>query len=323
MATRKLTAPTKRPIRLPPVRPNPGLTEAYQARIDRLIGLMHRDVDRQVRRQRRLNPPELASDGHYDPAWELPYFSRWRTAEKDEPAVWEGMVPLTDAENLGVRVYLIQVQDTLAMDESPAAGLRRLMARLSRKWLSRFDTFAQRWSKRFTVDAVRGADRSFSAALRKAGFTVRFQMTREANDVMQATIAEQVGLIKSIPAQYLLDVQGAVMRSVQVGGPLHDLTNELETKYGITRRRAALIARSQNNIATASITRVRQQEVGITEAIWLHSAGGRVPRPTHVANTGKPYKVAEGWFDPHEKKRIWPGQLINCRCVSKAIIPGL
>jgi uncharacterized protein with gpF-like domain len=92
----------------------------------------------------------------------------------------------------------------------------------------------------------------------------------------------------------------------------------------VTKRRAALISRDQNNKATAVITRVRQQELGVAEAIWVHSTAGKTPRPTHV-KAGRErvrYAIAEGWYDPHEKKNVWPGELINCRCVSRAVIPG-
>ena len=269
MPPRPLTAPTKRAIRLAPVRPNIGAEIAYQAKIDRLIAAMNRDVLRQVRATWSEKPPELAQDA------------------------------------------------------SPASMLRATMARLAQKWTQRFAEFAESIGGAFGRQTVKLTDRAFTAALRKAGFTVKFRMTSTMNDVMQATIGEQVGLIRSIPAEYLADVQGAVMRSVQTGRDLATLTSEIEAKYGITRRRAALIARDQNNKATASMTRVRQQEIGITEALWMHSAGGRVPRPSHVANNRKRFSVSEGWYDPDEKKRIWPGELINCRCVSGGIVPGI
>lgn len=209
----------------------------------------------------------------------------------------------------------------MAQDESSAAALRRLMAGLARKWEARFNAFAETWSRKFAQDSVKATDRSFAAHAREAGLTVRFTMTRAANDVLQATIGEQVGLIRSIPQQYLLDIQGSVMRSVQAGHDMSTLTNELQAKYGITRRRAETIARDQNNKASAAMVRVRQQEVGITEAIWLHSAGGKQPRPSHVAMSGKPYPVAKGAF--LEGEWVWPGTAINCRCVSKSIVPGL
>jgi uncharacterized protein with gpF-like domain len=55
----------------------------------------------------------------------------------------------------------------------------------------------------------------------------------------------------------------------------------------------------------------------------MHSHAGKVPRKTHVKNHGKQYDIAKGWYDPHEQQRVWPGSLINCRCFSKPVIPGL
>ena len=256
-------------IRLTPVRPNIGIQEAYQRRLDRLIAQMQRDTERTVRAAWKANPPEMARD------------------------------------------------------ESPAAGLRAAMGRLGREWSARFAEFASTWGRKFARDAAGAADRTFAAALRKAGFTVRFSMTREVNDIVQAAVAENVALIKSIPAQYHKDIEGKVMRAVQTGRDLGGLAADLEKTYGVTKRRAAIISQSQNNMATAAITRARQIEVGIVGAVWRHSGGGRVPRPTHVANDGKSYDVAKGWFDPAVKRFILPGELPSCRCVSMSIIPGI
>jgi hypothetical protein len=53
----------------------------------------------------------------------------------------------------------------------------------------------------------------------------------------------------------------------------------------------------------------------------LHSGGGKEPRRTHVKNSGKKFNVAQGWFDPDKtvRKYIQPGELINCRCVSRPV----
>ena len=77
-------------------------------------------------------------------------------------------------------------------------------------------------------------------------------------------------------------------------------------------------------MATASMTRARQTELGITEAIWMHSGGGKHPRPSHLA-AGKSktkYDVKVGWYDPDVGKNIFPGELPNCRCVSRAVVKG-
>jgi SPP1 gp7 family putative phage head morphogenesis protein len=177
-------------------------------------------------------------------------------------------------------------------------------------------------AKYFAKSSASRSDAAMRSILKRGGWTVRFKMTAAMRDVMNATIAENVGLIKSIPEQYHTEVQGLVMRSATAGRDLSTLSDELERRYAITRKRAELVARDQTNKMTANFTRVRQTELGITEAIWLHSGGGKTPRRSHLAKNGKRYDVATGWYDPDVKQYIWPGTLINCRCVSKPIVRG-
>lgn len=202
----------------------------------------------------------------------------------------------------------------MAMDATPAKELQAAIDEMTRRWNARFNKGSEALARHFARQAYGYSDRTMMRILKDAGFTVQFKMTRAMRDVMAATIEQNVALIRSIPQEHLQKVQGAVMRSVQAGRDLGALTAEIEHQFGVTRRRAALIAKTQNNMATASMTRVRQTEAGIDEAIWLHSHGGKEPRPTHLANTGKRYKVTEGWFDPDPRVRrhIWPGELINC-----------
>jgi SPP1 gp7 family putative phage head morphogenesis protein len=133
-----------------------------------------------------------------------------------------------------------------------------------------------------------------------------------------------VSLIKSIPAQFHTQVEGIVMRSVAVGGDLHQMTKDLQKQFGVTRRRAEFIARDQSSKATATIVRARYVDLGIEEAIWMHSAAGKTKRPTHVKNSGKKFNIATGWFDPDPKVRrfIQAGELINCRCTCRPVVKG-
>lgn len=213
-----------------------------------------------------------------------------------------------------------QNQPEIAQDESPAVVLRKTMARLARMWQRKFNEASQPVAERFAEKSMDAADISLRDSLRQKGFSVEFQMTRAANDVFQATVGENVGLIKSIASEHLQDVQGMVMRSVQQGRKLDDLSKDLEKRYQITKRRAAFIARDQNNKATATITRVRQQGLGIKQARWLHSAGGKHPRESHVAASGKAYDVDKGMYI--DGAWIRPGELPNCRCVAQSVIPG-
>lgn len=210
----------------------------------------------------------------------------------------------------------------LAMDDLPVNELKRTIEELAKRWLKNFEEAAPKLADWFATDVLERTDASLRAILRQGGFSVRFKMTRAMRENFNATRAQNVALIKSIPEQYLKNVEGAVMRSVQAGRDMGPLAKELQKNYGVTKKRAALIARTQNNLASGSMNKVRQIELGVTKAKWRHSGGGKEPRPTHVANNGKLYDVKKGWWDPAEKKWIFPGMLINCRCVSISVIPG-
>jgi len=213
----------------------------------------------------------------------------------------------------------------LAEDASPARTLDEVVSSLIRRWQKRYDEAADNLGRWFAQTSAKRSDTTLKGILKRGGFSVEFKMSRPMNDAYQAVIGENVGLIKSIPQRYLADVQGHVMRSVQAGRDLGYLTDAIEASYGVARRRAAFIARDQNQKATAVLTRVRYQEIGIQSARWLHSAGGKTPRPSHVkAGRDKVvYAIADGWFDPDAKKNIWPGELPNCRCTAIPVLPTL
>lgn len=217
-----------------------------------------------------------------------------------------------------------RAEPSLAVDASPVAELQRQLRRVVRRWQSRFDAGAQELAAYFAQSAERRASAHLRRVLADAGVSVEFQTTQAMRDVMRATVQANVGLIKSIPQKYLGQVEGVVMRGVQAGRDAASVARDLQEQLGVARRRASLIARDQNNKATASLARVRMVEAGLEEAIWTHSAGGHEPRPSHVAAGQRRarYRISEGWYDPHEKRRVQPGELINCRCVGRPVVAG-
>jgi SPP1 gp7 family putative phage head morphogenesis protein len=223
-----------------------------------------------------------------------------------------------------LRAQYRQTPPQMAQDATPATELQRELKKLGVRWEKQFAEAAPKLAAYFAKSAANRSDAVLRKILKDGGWTVRFQMTASMRDILDATIANNVSLIKSIATEYHTQVEGLVMRSVTAGRDLSFLTDELEKRYGVTRRRAALIARTQNNMATASMQRVRQIEAGIQSAIWMHSHAGKDPRKTHLRNDGKRYNIETGWFDPDPKVRrhIWPSELINCRCQSKPIVKG-
>lgn len=185
-------------------------------------------------------------------------------------------------------------------------------------WSNRLSKLGEKIASKF-INRQRGSfDREFMKELQKAGFTARFTLNPQIETVLQASIAENVGLIKSIGVDYLEKVQQQVWSAVANGYDLGQLTKDLKSINGVTDRRAKLIARDQGAKAHAIIERERRKEAGITQAIWLHSHAGKTPRPSHVKANGKVFDIEKGLYLDGEW--VLPGQAINCRCNSRAII---
>lgn len=214
----------------------------------------------------------------------------------------------------------------LAEDAADGSGAATLLANAFRKqshrWQWAFNKFADHLGKKVAGRILSNADAGLSASVRSQGFAVKFTMTDEMRNTYLAVANENISLIKSIASEHLTEVEGLVMRSVARGRDLGYLTKELQARYGITRRRAALIARDQNNKATSAMTAARQKSLGITEGIWMHSHAGKVPRPDHVAANGKRFDIRKGIYMPSVGKEVMPGEEINCRCTWRPVIPG-
>lgn len=209
----------------------------------------------------------------------------------------------------------------IAQDALPSAELSKKVKSLADRWAERFNEMSVSIAKRFTEQGVKHTDSSFKQALKDAGWTIEFKMTPIMRDATNATIQENVSLIRSIPSQYFTEVEGIVMRGFTQGRDLQAISKDLQSRYGVTKRRAALIARTQNNMLTASVTQARRIDLGLFEAVWVHSAAGKEPRPSHVkAGRDKlKFDVREGAYIDGEY--IQPSQKINCRCSSKTILP--
>lgn len=328
-------APPKPPRKgdlLRPVHPNVGIEMAYRRRLLALVDKMHASVQFWIKATYRADPPVMAMDAAITVREEnLEGRSVWFAYVdgqllRGKDGVARGFRSQSAAEKAALRSLKSDTEPfitaTEAGEELPAEELTRAVGTLTERWQTQFNEAAPKLADYFATSVAERSDATLKTILRDGGFSVRFQMSPAMRDIVQATNSANVGLIRSISQQYLTNIEGMVMRSVQTGRDLGTLAKDLEREYGVTKRRAALIARDQNNKATAAMTRARQGELGVTEAIWQHSAGGREPRPTHVANSGKRYNIATGWYDPAVKKFIFPGELINCRCVSRAVIPG-
>ena len=209
----------------------------------------------------------------------------------------------------------------MAMDANPADELAERMRRLGDQWLSRFESGSLKLAEWFAGTNRSYTDGTLMKILKDAGIAIDFKMTETMRTAYSAVLHENVSLIKSIAERHLSEVEGLVLRSVQQGRNLGDLADELQRRYDLTRKRAALISRDQNNKATSAMNRARQLDLGIKQAVWKHSHAGAKPRLSHVKAHNTVYDVEKGAYI--DGAWIFPGQLINCRCGSRSVLEGV
>lgn len=146
-------------------------------------------------------------------------------------------------------------------------------------------------------------------------------ITSSMAEVLNASIVENVSLIKSISMEYLSGVQGQVMRSISSGRGLADLVPYLQKHKEITVRRARMIAYDQTRKAYNNLNRGRMEKVGLKKFEWLHTGGSKRPRELHKRLNGQIFSFDDPpVIDENTGERGIPGQAINCRCRMRPVI---
>ena len=153
-------------------------------------------------------------------------------------------------------------------------------------------------------------------------------MGGEVGDTIRDATAENIALIKSIPANYMARVHKHLMKSAESGGDMTGLISKIQDAAGIEKRRAKNIALDQTRKAYNTINAKRMEAVGVKKYEWVHSGGGQRPRHKHITRwpaglTGgifelaKPPNAAEDGDPPYYAN---PGVMINCKCTMAPVI---
>lgn len=214
----------------------------------------------------------------------------------------------------------------VAMDASISSQTRIILNALLIKWQSRFNKTAKTVTDRMIDRTIRNSAITLAMSFKEAGEAFKIDMSfsnAQLADVIKASTQEAANLIKVIPQKYLADVQGAVMRSITTGNGLKDLVPYLTKQYKGNVRHARLVALDQTRKSYQTINTSRLKTLGIKKFIWVHSGGGKEPRPLHIKMSGNEYKFDDppyiGMMYGQEIRGL-PGDLPNCRCICKPVI---
>lgn len=131
-------------------------------------------------------------------------------------------------------------------------------------------------------------------------------------DYIRSRIDTNITLIKNLKSQYLEELSVELAYSYEQGRPSSQLAKEIEKRFGITSRRAKLIARNETKNTNSQLNKKQAMELGFGSPKWHTNMDGR-ERPEHAKHNGKEYEFGVGLPDGKGGKEE-PGDAINCRC---------
>lgn len=160
--------------------------------------------------------------------------------------------------------------------------------------------------------------KGFMAAAKKALGIDLAAVVREEDiaDHVETAVARNVSLITGFGDDLIKRIEQTVYENSIAGNSVSTLKAKLKEQFGISDRRAALIARDQIGKFTSDLNRIRQTQAGVTEYEWLSSRDERV-RERHRRLDGKVYKWGEA---TGAEDGLPPGQPIRCRCVARGVV---
>ena len=185
-------------------------------------------------------------------------------------------------------------------------AIRSLLA----KWT---DPRAQAVARSIAGDFVQAVD---GRAKRTLGIDV-YTGNQVLNDYLQAATLQNAQLIESIPTQYLAQVSNIVMGNMRAGLRPSAIADTLQEQFGVTQRRAKMIARDQTAKVNGEISSKRQQAAGYSYFRWVTSKDERV-RDRHQEIAEKVTRYGKGvyrWDNPplsDKGEPIIPGSDYQC-----------
>lgn len=248
-----------------------------------------------------------------------------RTVEKDYAARIRRRLR---AAARAVRDVLVDGNNETVRFDSSASDEDRVRSGIGRVRIAYFEKYNVVEDEQLAVE-VEG---------RVEGFIER-QVTRQAKAVLgvdvlptaglkhQATefTRENVSLIRSVGEEFFADLEGDILGALQGGARWEQLSGVIADRYGVSAKRANLIARDQMGTLVSRINQAKQQATGATKYIWRTSedervvgAPGNKSKPNHrhgdhYARNGKLFSWDQPPHDGHA------GEAINCRCTSEPV----
>jgi SPP1 gp7 family putative phage head morphogenesis protein len=192
-----------------------------------------------------------------------------------------------------------------------------------RRYADLLNPWARATAARLLAEVARRDETAWRWAAAAIGSELRTEIAgAPIGDEVRRLLAEQVGLITSLPLDAAQRVQALALEGATTGRRYGDLVQEINRTGHVTIGRANLIARTETAKAQSAITQARARYVGSDAYTWI-SANDRDVRPAHKRLAGHVFR----WDDPpiaeEGGQRHHPGEFPNCRCYAEPVLPAV
>lgn len=169
--------------------------------------------------------------------------------------------------------------------------IQAVLDRLRRKWNSpEFASIATQIASKFVTTVDGRVTKNF-------GLDV-YGDDAELQTVINMSIFDNVRLIKTIPEQYLSQVESIVVTNTRAGNRSSSMVTALTEQFGVRSRHAKFIARDQTAKVNSAIAQHRMESSGFEFFQWRTSRDNRVrDRHRHIADKTTEYGLGVYRFD--------------------------
>jgi SPP1 gp7 family putative phage head morphogenesis protein len=137
----------------------------------------------------------------------------------------------------------------------------------------------------------------------------------DVRDTVEASLEWNTALIRDLSDETRRRIANSVFAGLQRRAPAVEIAKEIQGAIGLARARALRIASDQTVKLGSRLNQARQEQAGITEFVWRHSAK-RHPRIWHEARNGKRY----AWRDSGIPADDMPGVPPFCGCTAQGVV---
>jgi SPP1 gp7 family putative phage head morphogenesis protein len=174
--------------------------------------------------------------------------------------------------------------------------------------------------------ALSRSDRDFRTSVRSVAVVPK--LTDHAKkDISEQYSTNLKRYVRDFTSEQVLELRKEVEAHVFKGDRYEELSNKVQARYGIGKRKARFLARQETNLMTSALEKARYAEIGVDEYLWQTVAGtaAHPVRPLHKelgarSKRGEVFRFSDPPVTSPSGARNNPGEDFGCRCKARPVV---